>query len=159
MMDFFFAESRQGVHIVLATYPRAFMRKWRLATPLDGMEVATRFGEGRVYKVTVYVTGLSMLCDETMCMNEAMWIHDCTVCIWWLTAGRNEHSSLLQVMQGTPGRSRWAGPALGHHTDEILTELGLSDIEIQDLRDSKVIWLGAQWHMTYRSKSDRWPKT
>ena len=40
----------------------------------------------------------------------------------------------------TPGRVAWAGPALGEHTDAILTErLGLAAAEIADLRARRII--------------------
>lgn len=43
-------------------------------------------------------------------------------------------------LSATPGRSEWAGPELGEHTEEVLGgELGLSAGEIADLRASGVI--------------------
>lgn len=48
--------------------------------------------------------------------------------------------AMLPVMHGTPGGTRWAGPDLGEHTDEVLqSELGLSEADIQQLRDSGAI--------------------
>lgn len=44
--------------------------------------------------------------------------------------------AMLPVMQGTPGSTRWAGPDLGYHTEEILrNDLGLDDAEIKRLQD------------------------
>lgn len=37
-------------------------------------------------------------------------------------------------LSDTPGGMRWAGPALGHHTDEVLQSLGLEDADIAQLR-------------------------
>lgn len=43
-------------------------------------------------------------------------------------------------LSATPGAVRWAGPALGEHTDAVLREVaGLRDEEIRELRDAGVI--------------------
>ncbi len=43
-------------------------------------------------------------------------------------------------LSGTPGRLRHLGPELGQHTDEVLKELlGMSDPELERLRDQQVI--------------------
>ncbi|KAK9803728.1 hypothetical protein WJX73_007916 [Symbiochloris irregularis] len=48
--------------------------------------------------------------------------------------------AMLPVMSETPGSTRWAGPELGHHTNEILTnELGYSQEHIDQLREEGVI--------------------
>jgi len=48
--------------------------------------------------------------------------------------------AMLPVLSGTPGRTTWAGPALGQHTKEVLTEvLGMDDAEFNALREAKVI--------------------
>lgn len=40
----------------------------------------------------------------------------------------------------TPGSTKWAGPKVGEHTDEVMTELlGMSVEQVQRLRDMKVI--------------------
>jgi formyl-CoA transferase len=39
----------------------------------------------------------------------------------------------------TPGSTRWIGPELGEHTDDVLKTLGYSDQEIADFRISGVI--------------------
>jgi crotonobetainyl-CoA:carnitine CoA-transferase CaiB-like acyl-CoA transferase len=47
---------------------------------------------------------------------------------------------MLPVMTGTPGRTKWAGPDLGHHTEEVLREqLKLDDAAIVKLQQQKVI--------------------
>lgn len=48
--------------------------------------------------------------------------------------------AILPVLHGTPGSSRWAGPELGEHTEEVLRgELGMSSEEIQHLRSISAI--------------------
>ncbi|MDY7548077.1 CaiB/BaiF CoA-transferase family protein [Glaciimonas sp. Gout2] len=46
---------------------------------------------------------------------------------------------IVPKLSETPGQVNWQGPALGAHTAEVLTELGLGDSEIQRLRDTGVI--------------------
>ena len=48
--------------------------------------------------------------------------------------------AMLPVMTGTPGSTKWAGPDLGHHTEEVLREqLNLDDASLSKLRQQKVI--------------------
>ncbi len=48
--------------------------------------------------------------------------------------------AILPVMAGTPGSTRWAGPELGEHTEEILQkELGMGEEEIRRLRECGAI--------------------
>ena len=48
--------------------------------------------------------------------------------------------AILPVMAGTPGSTKWAGPALGYHTNEVLREqLKLDDDTLAKLRQKKVI--------------------
>jgi crotonobetainyl-CoA:carnitine CoA-transferase CaiB-like acyl-CoA transferase len=43
-------------------------------------------------------------------------------------------------LSATPGEVRWSGPALGQHNEEIYRGLlGVSEAELEDLRQSKVI--------------------
>jgi len=42
-------------------------------------------------------------------------------------------------MSLTPGQTRWLGPELGEHTDQVLHELGYTDEQIAVLRDQNVI--------------------
>lgn len=60
--------------------------------------------------------------------------------------GKNKEAQMTVVpalapkLSETPGSTRWAGPALGQHTSEILKEdLGLTDAEIEDLRACSAI--------------------
>ena len=57
-------------------------------------------------------------------------------------SGQREYTlpAILPLMSQTPGATRWAGPELGEHTEEVLTlELGMSTHEIQELRSRGVI--------------------
>lgn len=42
-------------------------------------------------------------------------------------------------LSATPGGTKWIGPALGQHNDEILRSLGYDDAQISQLRQDKVI--------------------
>jgi len=42
-------------------------------------------------------------------------------------------------LSDTPGAIRMAPPALGQHTDAVLTELGLTDTDIAALRRSHIV--------------------
>jgi formyl-CoA transferase len=42
-------------------------------------------------------------------------------------------------LSATPGQTRWLGPRLGEHTDEVLTSLGYDESEIAALRKDGVI--------------------
>ncbi|MDT3721250.1 CaiB/BaiF CoA-transferase family protein [Pseudomonas oryzihabitans] len=46
---------------------------------------------------------------------------------------------IVPKLSATPGQVNWQGPALGQHTDALLTELGLSDTDIQRLKDAGVV--------------------
>lgn len=48
--------------------------------------------------------------------------------------------AMLPVLSHTPGATRWAGPDLGHHTEQILSqELKMSVKDIEALREAKAI--------------------
>lgn len=47
--------------------------------------------------------------------------------------------TLVPKLSDTPGGTRWVGPDLGQHTQEVLSALGLSENEIEQLRENKVI--------------------
>lgn len=46
---------------------------------------------------------------------------------------------IVPKLSATPGQVNWQGPTLGEHTDGLLTELGLSEADIQRLRKSGVV--------------------
>ena len=47
--------------------------------------------------------------------------------------------AITPKLSATPGTTRWLGPALGQHTDEVLRGLGYSDADIAQLRVSGAI--------------------
>lgn len=48
--------------------------------------------------------------------------------------------AMLPVMSGTPGSTKWAGPELSHHTEQVLREeLKLDEASIDLLRQQKVV--------------------
>jgi len=46
---------------------------------------------------------------------------------------------IVPKLQATPGQTRWLGPSLGEHTDEILGRLGYSVEDIADLRTRGIV--------------------
>lgn len=47
--------------------------------------------------------------------------------------------ALVPKLSVTPGGTRWLGPKLGAHPDEVLRGLGLSEEQIEALRRERVI--------------------
>ena len=47
--------------------------------------------------------------------------------------------AVVPKLSATPGKTRWLGPRLGEHTDEVLRTLGLDEATIKGLRDEGVI--------------------
>ncbi|HEY1968450.1 MAG TPA: CaiB/BaiF CoA-transferase family protein [Pseudonocardia sp.] len=48
-------------------------------------------------------------------------------------------AGVVPRLAGEPGRTRWLGPELGEHTDEVLAELGYDPAAIDELRERSVI--------------------
>ncbi|WP_084004471.1 CaiB/BaiF CoA transferase family protein [Terasakiispira papahanaumokuakeensis] len=46
---------------------------------------------------------------------------------------------IVPKLSATPGSTRWLGPQLGEHTEEVLGSLGMTPAQIQALRDEEVI--------------------
>jgi crotonobetainyl-CoA:carnitine CoA-transferase CaiB-like acyl-CoA transferase len=46
---------------------------------------------------------------------------------------------IVPKLSDTPGQVNWSGPALGAHTDEVLTKLGFDDVAIARLKEQGVI--------------------
>ncbi|MNJ01808.1 Formyl-CoA:oxalate CoA-transferase [compost metagenome] len=46
---------------------------------------------------------------------------------------------IVPKLSATPGEVNWQGPALGEHTDGVLADLGLTEGDIQRLRDTGVV--------------------
>lgn len=83
---------------------------------------------GRVYRAP------DMLADPQFAAREAI------VEVPHPVFGEVKMQNAFPKLTGTPGAVRWPGPALGEHTDAVLTErLGLSDDEISGLRERGVI--------------------
>jgi crotonobetainyl-CoA:carnitine CoA-transferase CaiB-like acyl-CoA transferase len=53
--------------------------------------------------------------------------------------GTREHvvPAILPRLTGTPGRTTWAGPAVGEHTDAVLAELGYDAAAVRRLRENE----------------------
>jgi formyl-CoA transferase len=47
--------------------------------------------------------------------------------------------AVVPKLSDTPGQTRWVGPELGAHTQEVLGQLGLSSHELEQLRQQGVI--------------------
>ena len=47
--------------------------------------------------------------------------------------------ALMPKLQGTPGGTDWAGPAVGSHTDEVLLSLGLDSAHIAKLKSAGIV--------------------
>jgi crotonobetainyl-CoA:carnitine CoA-transferase CaiB-like acyl-CoA transferase len=47
--------------------------------------------------------------------------------------------AVVPKLSATPGETRWIGPRLGEHTDEVLRGLGFDNAAIKTLRDEGVI--------------------
>ena len=47
--------------------------------------------------------------------------------------------ALMPKLQGTPGGTDWAGPAVGSHTDEVLLSLGLDSAHIAELKSAGIV--------------------
>ncbi len=83
---------------------------------------------GRVYRAP------DMLADPQFAAREAI------VEVPHPVFGEVKMQNAFPKLAETPGSVRWPGPALGEHTDVVLTErLGLSDDEISGLRERGVI--------------------
>jgi len=46
---------------------------------------------------------------------------------------------VVPKFSATPGATRWLGPTLGEHTDEVLTELGLTPEQVKALKDKGAV--------------------
>ncbi|MBC8989817.1 CaiB/BaiF CoA transferase family protein [Micromonospora chalcea] len=83
---------------------------------------------GRVYRAP------EMLEDEHFAAREAI------VRVAHPEFGEFPMQNVVPRLSATPGRIKWAGPRLGEHTDEVLTDIvGLESAEIDALRTSGVI--------------------
>lgn len=49
------------------------------------------------------------------------------------------HPGIVPMVTDDPGEIRWCGPAIGEHTDEVLSQMGFDADEIRDLRSREVV--------------------
>jgi formyl-CoA transferase len=46
---------------------------------------------------------------------------------------------IVPKLSETPGETRWLGPALGQHTEEVLASVGIDASEVAELRKQGVV--------------------
>jgi formyl-CoA transferase len=93
---------------------------------------------------------LRVLSDAQVPAGKIYDISDITRDLQYLSRGMIEEARLpdgtpmkvpgiVPKLTDTPGRTRWLGPALGEHTDEVLDGLGYDAAHIGALREKRVI--------------------
>ncbi|MET1082277.1 MAG: CoA transferase, partial [Burkholderiales bacterium] len=46
---------------------------------------------------------------------------------------------IVPKLSETPGQTKWLGPTLGEHTDEVLASLGIKGAALEELRKQGVV--------------------
>ena len=46
---------------------------------------------------------------------------------------------IVPKLSATPGQTRWLGPGLGQHTEEVLATLGIKGAEYQELKAQGIV--------------------
>jgi crotonobetainyl-CoA:carnitine CoA-transferase CaiB-like acyl-CoA transferase len=46
---------------------------------------------------------------------------------------------IVPKLSDTPGEVRWQGPALGEHTDSVLSSLGFADADVERLKSAGAV--------------------
>lgn len=105
--------------------------EWTVAHPVDHLvEILNEAGvpAGKIY------TAREMLADPHFAARQA---------ICWVDAagiGRMPMQQVFPRLSQTPGAIRWSGPELGQHNHDVFTGLlGLTDAELEELRQKGVI--------------------
>lgn len=108
----------------------AEIAKWTLrhtiAAALEALEVAA-VPAGRIYSVADIVDDPHYLAREMIIPAEL--------------PGKVpvKMPGIAPKLSETPGAVRWSGPELGEHTDAVLADLGMTELQILDLRQRGVI--------------------
>ena len=97
-----------------------------------GAELLSRLHEGGVPGGLVYEPA-DMLADPHFAARESI------VSVPDEAFGEVAMPAVVPRLSETPGRVRWAGPRLGAHTEQVLTELGLTPDEVRRLREDGVV--------------------
>lgn len=104
----------------------AWTAGWTLADLIDHLE-ATGIPCGRIFRAP------DMLENEQYLAREAIVETEHPV------FGKVKMQNAFPKLSETPGAVRWPGPALGEHTDEVLSEIGLSGEAVAELRAKGVV--------------------
>lgn len=98
----------------------------------DSKEIIAILDKANVPCATVY-TAADILSDEHYHARSMIERHT-------LPDGATAHiPGVIPKLSATPGKTRWLGPDLGAHNEEILTELGLSAQDLQKLKQAGVM--------------------
>lgn len=95
-------------------------------------------------------TALQILCDADVPVGKIYSVKDMMRDPQFLARGMFEQHqfpdgtpvklpAISPKLSATPGETRWLGPSLGQHTNEVLRELGYTNGEITRLREQKII--------------------
>ena len=104
----------------------AWTREHDLPGVLEALERADE-PSGRVY-------------DAEDILNDTHYAARKVIEQWRLPDGKPmKIPGIVPKLSDTPGRTRWVGPKLGEHTDEVLVALGYSEADRQRLRERGVI--------------------
>lgn len=74
-----------------------------------------------------------------MLENEQYQARDAIVEVEHPVFGKVKMQNAFPKLSETPGAVRWPGPGLGEHTDEVLSEVGLSAEQVEALRSKGVV--------------------
>ncbi|WP_242168727.1 MULTISPECIES: CaiB/BaiF CoA-transferase family protein [unclassified Pseudomonas] len=108
----------------------AAITHWTSSLPIDQVLAALEAAEvpaGRIYSVADIVSDPHYQARDMLLNAE-------------LPGGVSvKMPGIVPKLSETPGAVNWQGPALGQHTDDILTGLGLTEADIQRLKTSGVV--------------------